>query len=72
MRDINQNKRKEAIVKTIVLMAHELNLNVVAEGVETIEELDTLRQFQCNEFQGYFFSKPLTADKLIHYIKQHS
>lgn len=72
VRDINQNKRKEAIVKTIVLMAHELNLNVVAEGVETIEELDTLRQFQCNEFQGYFFSKPLTADKLIHYIKQHS
>lgn len=52
------------IVKTIISMAHNLNLNVVAEGVETREQLVFLQQHLCNEAQGYLFSKPLSAGEL--------
>jgi EAL domain-containing protein (putative c-di-GMP-specific phosphodiesterase class I) len=44
-------------------MAQNLNLRVIAEGVETAEELAFLRAADCDEVQGYFFSRPVTADK---------
>ena len=50
-----------AIVKAIIAMAHSLNLNVVAEGVETKEQLTTLEGLQCPEYQGYLFSKPVPS-----------
>jgi diguanylate cyclase (GGDEF)-like protein len=48
-----------AIVKTIIDMAHHLNLNVIAEGVETIEQLQFLCEQHCVEAQGFYFSKPI-------------
>jgi diguanylate cyclase (GGDEF)-like protein/PAS domain S-box-containing protein len=51
------------IVRTILPMANSLRLNVIAEGVETAEQLAILRKLQCEYAQGYYFSKPVTADE---------
>ena len=50
------------IIKSIILMAKGLGLSTIAEGVETIEQLDILRELECNAIQGYYFSKPLTKE----------
>ena len=47
------------IVKTIITMAHNMKMEVIAEGVETIEQLEELRKLKCDYYQGYWFSKPL-------------
>jgi diguanylate cyclase (GGDEF)-like protein len=51
------------ILSTIIAMAHNLNIKVVAEGVETSSQFELLRVFNCDEVQGYYFSKPLPVDK---------
>jgi diguanylate cyclase (GGDEF)-like protein/PAS domain S-box-containing protein len=51
------------IVRTILPMANSLRLNVIAEGVETAEQLAILRKLRCEYAQGYYFSKPVTADE---------
>jgi diguanylate cyclase (GGDEF)-like protein len=53
------NKKAMEIVKTIMSMAHNMKMDVIAEGVETIEQLEELRKLKCNYYQGYYFSKPL-------------
>jgi len=50
-----------SIVRAIILLAHSLRLKVVAEGVETPEQLDLLRSMGCDQYQGYYFSPPLSA-----------
>jgi EAL domain-containing protein (putative c-di-GMP-specific phosphodiesterase class I) len=52
------------LVMAIITLAHNLRLKVTAEGVETEEQLRFLQLLRCDEIQGYFFSKPLPADKL--------
>jgi len=69
IRDIHLNKENEAIVKGIIDIAHTLNLNVIAEGVESQEQLLTLIQNGCNQGQGYLFSKPLFRDEFEVYLK---
>ncbi|MGG3797860.1 EAL domain-containing protein [Metabacillus fastidiosus] len=62
-------KDNGVIVKTIIDMATHLNLNVVAEGIETKEQLDFLSELDCDEGQGYLFSRPLPIsqmDELLH------
>ena len=51
------------ISTTVIAMAHNLNMSVVAEGVETIEQLTFLTENDCDEYQGFFFSKPVSAEK---------
>ncbi len=51
-------------------MAHNLNLNVIAEGVETIQQLEYLQQISCDEVQGYYASMPLAAEKLEELIQK--
>lgn len=53
-----------AIVKTIISLAKNLNLNVIAEGVETEEQADFLATLHCDEVQGYFYSKPLPKGQI--------
>ncbi|WP_025744877.1 EAL domain-containing protein [Salinivibrio costicola] len=53
--------RQQVLVDTICHMAHQLGIHVVAEGVETREQLTSLQQMGVDEFQGYFFAKPLSA-----------
>jgi EAL domain-containing protein (putative c-di-GMP-specific phosphodiesterase class I) len=54
-----------AIVLAIIQLAHNMRLKVVAEGVETEEQLRFLHLHRCDEIQGYFFSRPLPADALV-------
>jgi hypothetical protein len=50
------------ITKTIIQLAQHLEMDVVAEGVETVEQLEILKEYNCNNIQGYLFSKPVPAD----------
>ncbi len=53
----------DLLVPTIITLAQQLKLKVIAEGVETGQQLETLRKLNCHLIQGYYFSKPLPADK---------
>jgi diguanylate cyclase (GGDEF)-like protein/PAS domain S-box-containing protein len=64
VRELLSNMNDDTIVKTIISMAHHLQLKVVAEGIETREQLVFLQQHLCDEGQGYFFSKPVPAEEL--------
>ena len=57
--DMTSDANDEAIVATIINMGHNLNLTVIAEGVETEEQLKYLQKLECDEIQGYFYSKPI-------------
>jgi diguanylate cyclase (GGDEF)-like protein len=61
VQNLTKNQKTKAIATAIIQMARVLNLNLVAEGVENVAELDFLREHQCNEIQGYLFSCPLPA-----------
>jgi diguanylate cyclase (GGDEF)-like protein len=61
VRNITEDKGDAAITRAIVAMAHSFGMSVIAEGVETIAQLDFLRNLGCEEFQGYLFSKPVPA-----------
>jgi diguanylate cyclase (GGDEF)-like protein/PAS domain S-box-containing protein len=65
VRDIATDPDDAAIVTAIIAMAHSLNTTVVAEGVETEEQLRFLRERGCDEFQGYYFSRPVPGADLI-------
>jgi EAL domain-containing protein (putative c-di-GMP-specific phosphodiesterase class I) len=58
------NRDDAAIVSTVIALGHNLNLKVIAEGVETEEQAKVLRLLRCNEFQGYLFSKPVPAEQV--------
>ena len=60
---INENKNDLAIVKTIMSMARNLDISVIAEGVENAEQLDTLKDLGCEYYQGYYFSKPISKEE---------
>jgi EAL domain-containing protein (putative c-di-GMP-specific phosphodiesterase class I) len=64
-----QNENKE-IVRTIILLAQNLNKHVIAEGVETREQVELLRELHCHSAQGYLFSPPLAAEKADKMIEE--
>jgi len=65
VKDLHQDADDAAICAAILAMATQLGLNVVAEGVETMEQLEFLRRHGCNHIQGYICSKPLSADHFV-------
>jgi diguanylate cyclase (GGDEF)-like protein len=65
IQDVVLHPDDAAITSAIISMARKLNLGVIAEGVETEEQLSFLREQKCDELQGYYFSRPLLAEKLI-------
>jgi EAL domain-containing protein (putative c-di-GMP-specific phosphodiesterase class I) len=69
VRDVFQSMNDAAIVETIIAMAEHLNLDVIAEGVETKEEMDFLNAKGCNNYQGFYFSTPLPAPSLEAFLQ---
>ncbi len=63
--DVPNDNSSTTIVKTILNMAEEMQLEVVAEGVETAAQIEFLKQHHCQYFQGFYFSKPKTIDQLM-------
>lgn len=61
IRNLPDNPQNRAIISAAIAMGNNLQMRVVAEGVETMEQLELIRSFQCEEIQGYFFSRPLSA-----------
>lgn len=62
--EVTKDHKDKAIVAAVTYMAHQLDLSVVAEGVEESPQLDYLREAGCDIYQGYFFSRPIPADDL--------
>ncbi|MCR4333163.1 MAG: EAL domain-containing protein, partial [Sulfuricaulis sp.] len=69
--DIATDPDDAAIVIAIITMAHALGIQTIAEGVETREQLDFLRQHGCDGIQGYFFSKPVEASAIVELFRRH-
>ncbi len=72
IKDIPTEADDMAITKGVIALGHSLRLKVVAEGVETVEQRDFLRSNDCDEMQGYLFSKPLPAGEVTALLKGHS
>ncbi len=68
--DIATDPDSAVIAATIIALGHNLKLNVIAEGVETAEQLAVLREMKCDEMQGYYFSRPIPAEELERLLRE--
>jgi EAL domain-containing protein (putative c-di-GMP-specific phosphodiesterase class I) len=68
---ITQDAQDAAIVRSLIVMAHNLDLGVIAEGVETAEQAEFLRLEGCEEAQGFLYSRPLPAGEFETYLHAH-
>ena len=71
IRNIPQDAQDKAITEAIIAMGRTLSLTVVAEGVETIEQMDFLKERSCDEMQGYYFSKPVVPEQFADLLRTH-
>jgi diguanylate cyclase (GGDEF)-like protein/PAS domain S-box-containing protein len=69
--DVSENADAQALVDSIITLAHGLRMKVVAEGVETMVQLDHLRSRGCDEIQGFLLCKPLPRDELCKFVLRH-
>lgn len=70
--DLLGDEGGDEIIKHIIEIAHFKNMQVVAEGVERKEQLDSLREMKCDVIQGYYFSAPKPYDKFVEYLNEES
>ena len=70
--DICDDPGDQAMVASILALSKHLGLEVVAEGVESLEQFHLLKQYGCKIYQGYYFSEPLSADKMTDYLEANS
>jgi diguanylate cyclase (GGDEF)-like protein/PAS domain S-box-containing protein len=68
VKDMTPDSDDAAIAQAIIAMAHSLKMHAIAEGVETVEQLELLRGFGCDEVQGFYFSKPLPPDEFERFM----
>jgi len=69
---IPQANDDKQITSAIIALAHTMNFKVLAEGVETAEQLEFLQQQNCDYYQGYYFSRPLPANDFIALLSPHA
>ncbi len=72
IQDIVESRQEQAIVRSIVDMAQGLELDLVAEGIETREQLETMSTLGCTEFQGYYFARPLPIEQILPLLEGES
>lgn len=72
VRDITTDADDAMIVKSVIALAHNMKMSVVAEGVENAEQLTFLREHGCDQMQGYFFSKPVPAVQLDALVRRQA
>ncbi len=70
VQDMAHSAESSAIVQAIVAMAHRLQLAVIAEGVETADQVAALRKADCDQIQGYYYSRPLAVEDCAAFIRQ--
>lgn len=68
--EVTQDSEDAAIVNAIIQLGHSLSLKVIAEGVEYQDQLDFLKEHGCDEYQGYFFSKPIPEEDLVELVQK--
>ncbi len=71
IKDIGHNGEHGTLAKTIINMAHNLNLSVIAEGAETDDHIKFLKEHHCNEVQGFYYSRPLPAEQFFEYCRRY-
>ena len=71
IRDMDRNPEDQTIVKTIIAMAHTLNIEVIAEGVERVEQLGLLKSFGCDLAQGFLFNKAVPAEEFTRLLAEN-
>lgn len=71
VRSIGDNRKTEAILQTLIILANKLGIDVMAEGVETKEQLDFLTANNCTQVQGYYYDKPLNDDQFTERLQQY-
>jgi EAL domain-containing protein (putative c-di-GMP-specific phosphodiesterase class I) len=67
--ELGISRQADTLVKVIMQMAKSLNINVVAEGVETQKQVNFLSAIGCDYMQGYFFARPMPADQLLQFME---
>jgi EAL domain-containing protein (putative c-di-GMP-specific phosphodiesterase class I) len=72
IRDLPTNQNDKAVAGAVISLGQKLNLRVIAEGVETDEQVAFLRENNCDEMQGYHFSKPIAAQEIEELLKATS
>lgn len=72
VRKIGLNRKNNNIIISIIELAHRLDLKVIAEGVETKEQADFLKNYGCDYFQGYYFSKPMPLEEFEELVDKQS
>lgn len=70
VRDMIDHKKDRELVKMIIELSHQLGMKVIAEGVENKTQLELLRELECDEVQGYFYSKPMEVSEVERYVKK--
>ena len=71
-RDVPEDAQATTLTLSIIAMAQALNMQVVAEGVENLAQLNLMREHGCDFVQGYYFTEPLSVDDITRYLEQDS
>lgn len=71
IQDVTTNFQHRELITAMIALAKQLNIKIIAEGVESIEQRDLLLQLGCDEFQGYYISHPLIAENVPEFLKNH-
>jgi EAL domain-containing protein (putative c-di-GMP-specific phosphodiesterase class I) len=69
---IDLDAREQQIIKALITVIHNLNIKIVAEGIETFAELEILKEMGCDFIQGFYFSQPLKASDLFLFCSNNS
>jgi EAL domain-containing protein (putative c-di-GMP-specific phosphodiesterase class I) len=72
IREIPENQDSVVLTKAIIAMSSALGMSVTAEGVESIEQMEFLKEAGCDEIQGFYFSRPVSVEQFSDLLRQHS